>query len=176
MSAEPAPITPDGPLGGRGLCPPVGAGGGAAGRLPRAPCAVASGIVPHTPLASERIQLMQPRRRFRFIKELSEGAFGKVYLAEMITGENFKSVVAIKLLHGKWTTHQEIVQRSRDEARVLGLLHHRNIIRVEDLTSINGQCAIVMEYLEGVDLKWMMSYLKDKGKSTEQAFDILPAT
>ena len=39
---------------------------------------------------------------------------------------------AIKLLHGKWVSHEEIVQRSRDEARVLGLLHHRNIVRVED--------------------------------------------
>lgn len=107
---------------------------------------------------------MEPRRRFRFIKELSEGAFGKVYLAEMITGDNFKSVVAIKLLHGKWTGHQEIVQRSRDEARVLGLLHHRNIIRVEDLTSIQGQCAIIMEYLDGVDLKTLVTDAKDRGE------------
>ena len=86
----------------------------------------------------------------------------QVYLAEMITGDNFKSVVAIKLLHGKWTTHQEIVQRSRDEARVLGLLHHRNIIRVEDLTSINGQCAIVMEYLDGVDLKSLVNDARER--------------
>ena len=104
---------------------------------------------------------MEPRRRFRILKELAEGAFGKVYLAEMITGDNFKSVVAIKLLHGKWVGHEEIVQRSRDEARVLGLLHHRNIVRVEDLTSINGQCAIIMEYLEGVDLKSLLRYCKD---------------
>ena len=34
---------------------------------------------------------MEPRRRFRILKELAEGAFGKVYLAEMITGDNFKS-------------------------------------------------------------------------------------
>jgi len=106
---------------------------------------------------------MEPRRRFRFLKELSEGAFGKVYLAEMITGDNFKSVVAIKLLHGKWAGHEEIVQRSRDEARVLGLLHHKNIIRVEDLTSINGQCAIVMEYLDGVDLKSLVTHLRETG-------------
>ena len=106
---------------------------------------------------------MEPRRRFRILKELAEGAFGKVYLAEMITGDNFKSVVAIKLLHGKWVGHEEIVQRSRDEARVLGLLHHRNIVRVEDLTSINGQCAIIMEYLEGVDLKSLLRYCRDSG-------------
>ena len=107
------------------------------------------------------VRNMQPRRRFRFLKELSEGAFGKVYLAEMVTGDRFSSVVAIKLLHGKWTGHTEIVQRSRDEARVLGLLHHRNIIRVEDLTSINGQCAVVMEYLDGVDIKTLVAHCRD---------------
>jgi serine/threonine protein kinase len=104
---------------------------------------------------------VEPRRRFRIMKELSEGAFGKVYMAEMITGDNFKSVVAIKLLHGKWVSHEEIVQRSRDEARVLGLLHHRNIVRVEDLTSINGQCAVIMEYLEGVDLKHLIRHCRE---------------
>jgi len=117
---------------------------------------------------------MEPRRRFRILKELAEGAFGKVYLAEMITGDNFKSVVAIKLLHGKWVGHEEIVQRSRDEARVLGLLHHRNIVRVEDLTSINGQCAIIMEYLEGVDLKSLIRFCLDNQSQVPRkvAFEI----
>lgn len=107
--------------------------------------------------------MVEPRRRFRFLKELSEGAFGKVYMAEMITGEGFSSIVAIKLLHGKWAGHLEIAQRSRDEARLLGLLHHRNIVRVEDLSSINGQCAIVMEYLDGVDLKALTAYCQKNG-------------
>lgn len=121
---------------------------------------------------------MEPRRRFRILKELAEGAFGKVYLAEMITGDNFKSVVAIKLLHGKWVGHEEIVRRSRDEARVLGLLHHRNIVRVEDLTSINGQCAVIMEYLEGVDLKSLIRYCKKTGKPYPRrvAFEIAAST
>ena len=121
---------------------------------------------------------MEPRRRFRIVKELAEGAFGKVYLAEMITGDNFKSVVAIKLLHGKWVGHEEIVQRSRDEARVLGLLHHRNIVRVEDLTSINGQCAIIMEYLEGVDLKSLIRFCKENNATIPRkvVFEIAAST
>jgi serine/threonine protein kinase len=112
------------------------------------------------------------------MKELAEGAFGKVYMAEMITGDNFKSVVAIKLLHGKWTSHEEIVQRSRDEARVLGLLHHRNIVRVEDLTSINGQCAVIMEYLAGVDLKHLIRYCRDHNTPLPRrvAFEIIAST
>ncbi|MEC7985815.1 MAG: protein kinase [Myxococcota bacterium] len=106
---------------------------------------------------------MEPRRRFRFLKKISEGTFGKVYMSEMITDSNFSKIVAIKVLHGKWIEHEEIVQRSRDEARVLGLLNHRNIIRVEDLTSIKGKCAVIMEYLDGVDLKSLITYCSDRG-------------
>lgn len=109
--------------------------------------------------------MAEPRRRFRFLKELAQGGFGKVYLAEMITGDNFSSVVAIKVLHGRWVDNDEVVMRSRDEARLLGRLRHRSIVRVEDLTAIQGQCAIVMEYLQGVDLKNICTALREQGKT-----------
>lgn len=98
------------------------------------------------------------KRRFRFLKKLSEGTFGKVYLAEMVTENKFSKVVAIKVLHAKWVDHDEIVRRSRDEARVLGRLQHRNIINVIDLISIGGKCSVIMEYLDGVDLKSLINY------------------
>lgn len=103
------------------------------------------------------------RRRFRIHKEIAEGGFGKVYLAEQISSDGFSRIVAIKLLHAKWSSHDEVVKRTRDEARVLGRIRHQHIVKVEDLTSLEGKCAIVMEYLEGVDLKWMSSFLKEKG-------------
>ena len=103
------------------------------------------------------------RRKFRIIKEIAEGGFGKVYLAEQISADGFSRIVAVKLLHAKWSSHDEVVMRTRDEARLLGLIRHQHIVKVEDLTSIDGKCAIVMEYLEGCDLKWMMTWLKEQG-------------
>ena len=103
------------------------------------------------------------RRRFRFINEIAEGGFGKVFLAEQLSADGFSRIVAIKLLHSKWSSHDEVVMRTRDEARLLGLIRHQHIVRVEDLTSIDGKCAIVMEYLEGVDLKAMMGFLREQG-------------
>ncbi len=118
---------------------------------------------------------MESRRRFRFVSEIAAGGFGKVYLAEMKSGDNFSTIVAVKVLHGKWVGNDEIVMRSRDEARLLGKLRHRNIVRVEDLTAIQGQCAIVMEYLQGVDLKAITNFLKDNGKifPRQAAFEVI---
>lgn len=121
--------------------------------------------------------MAEPRRRFRFLKELAQGGFGKVYLAEMITGDNFSSIVAIKVLHGKWVDNDEVVMRSRDEARLLGRLRHRNIVRVEDLTAIQGQCAIVMEYLQGIDLKTICGALREQNRvfPRQAAFEVIGA-
>ncbi len=105
---------------------------------------------------------MSTRRKFRFIREIARGGFGTVYLAEMITGDDFSTVVAVKLLHKQWSQHQEVVMRSRDEARLLGRLRHRHIVRVEDLTSVEGHCAVVMEYLDGVDLGTLIEWLKER--------------
>ena len=67
--------------------------------------------------------------------------------------------------------------RTRDEARLLGLIRHQHIVKVEYLTSIDGKCAIVMEYLEGCDLKWMMTWLKEQGHQFPRAslFEIVLA-
>lgn len=117
---------------------------------------------------------MQPRRRFRFIREIATGGFGKVYLAEVVSADNFSTAVAIKLLHGRWLSNDEIVMRARDEARLLGKLRHKNIVRVEDLTSIHGQCAIVMEYLDGVDTRTLCQWLRDHDRlfPREAAFEV----
>lgn len=85
-------------------------------------------------------------------------------MAEMVTGDNFSTVVAIKLLHAQWADHEEILMRSRDEARLLGRLRHRSIVRVEDLTYIQGHCAVIMEYLEGADLKSLMGFVGGRGE------------
>lgn len=103
------------------------------------------------------------RRRFRIIREIAEGGFGKVYLAEQLTPDGFSKVVALKLLHQKWSTHDEVAKRTRDEARLLGLIRHQNIVRVEDLTSLDGKLTIVMEYLDGMDLKEIRQFLAATG-------------
>ncbi len=74
--------------------------------------------------------------------------------------------ISCQLLKSQWSDNQEVVVRLQDEARLLALLRHRNIINVFDLTSLNGRAAIIMEYLEGIDLSLIISAMKDTGKRT----------
>ena len=102
-------------------------------------------------------------RQFRFIRAIAAGGFGTVYLCKEEHASGFSQVVAIKLLNAQWSDSDEISSRIRDEARLLGLLRHRNIVNVLDLTSIQGRSAVIMEYLEAVDLRFLCRHCKDIG-------------
>jgi serine/threonine protein kinase len=95
-------------------------------------------------------------RRFQFLREIASGGFGSVYLAKVIHADGFNRLVAVKLLHKRWSENDEIASRMRDEARLLGWLRHRNIVEVLDLTFIDGRSAVVMEYLEAIDAKGLV--------------------
>lgn len=84
---------------------------------------------------------------------LGEGTFGAVYLADMESAGGFKRRVALKLLHPSWDPGSDAGRRLRDEARLLGRLEHRHIVRVDDLLRLDGRWALVMEYVAGADLE-----------------------
>lgn len=102
-------------------------------------------------------------RRFHFIREIASGGFGSVYLTKVIHADGFSRLVAVKLLHPRWSENEEIASRMRDEARLLGWLRHKNIVDVMDLTLIDGRCAVIMEYLDAVDLKVIITRCAEEG-------------
>lgn len=96
---------------------------------------------------------MATGRRFELVRELGSGAFGTVYLANMVSGGDFRKRVAIKLLNAQWDAGGDAGRRLRDEARLLGLLRHRSIVAVDDLVLLDGRWAVVMEHVPGADLE-----------------------
>ncbi|MDG1478987.1 MAG: serine/threonine-protein kinase, partial [Myxococcota bacterium] len=108
-------------------------------------------------------------RRFHFLREIASGGFGSVYLCKVMHADGFSRLAAVKLLKAQWNDNEEIVHRIRDEARLLGLLRHRNIVDVMDLTSIDGRTAVIMEYLEAVDFRMIIAELTDPQLNAKQA-------
>lgn len=108
---------------------------------------------------------LRHQRRFQILREIAHGGFGTVFLVRLLQPDGFSRVVAVKLLHPQWSENAEVAGRMRDEARLLGLLRHRNIIDVMDLTRLDGRVAIVMEYVEAVDTKLLIRVLHDRGAS-----------
>ena len=87
-----------------------------------------------------------------FLKVLGTGAMGSVYLAEMVSGHNFRRQIAVKVIKNEMQDAAPFIMRMRDEARLLGLLQDDEILQVLNLVNIQGRDAILMEYVEGADL------------------------
>lgn len=85
------------------------------------------------------------------LETLGEGAFGVVCVARLTMG-GVERAVALKILKGEWADHVEVLQRTKDEARLLALLNHPYIVKVDQLTRLWDRVTIVMEYVPGASL------------------------
>ena len=106
--------------------------------------------------------------RYQIIKSIGEGGMANVYLAyDTILDRN----VAIKVLRGDLAHDDKFVRRFQREALAASSLSHPNIVEVYDVGEDNGQYYIVMEYIEGKQLKQL---LKKRGKLTlSEVIDIM---
>ena len=99
-------------------------------------------------------------RSLTFTETIGVGAFGSVYKADLTSDQGFRRAVAVKIVLESHAEKEMFITRMRDEARLLGLLHDDHILKVIDLLQINDRDAIVMEYIEGVDLSQAVSEKK----------------
>jgi len=88
--------------------------------------------------------------RFRRIRQLGAGGFGKVWLA---MDSNLNRQVAIKIAH---TSDADTQERMYREARALAAVRHENCVHVYDILEEDDGMAIVMEYVEGMSLAQTM--------------------
>ena len=106
--------------------------------------------------------------RYQIIKTIGEGGMANVYLAyDTILDRN----VAVKILRGDLSNDEKFVRRFQREALNASSLSHPNIVEVYDVGDDNGQYFIVMEYIEGKNLK---DLLKKRGRLTvSEVVDIM---
>lgn len=106
--------------------------------------------------------------RYQIIKSIGEGGMANVYLAyDTILDRN----VAVKVLRGDLAADEKFVRRFQREALSASSLSHPNIVEVYDVGEDNGQYYIVMEYIEGCQLKQL---LKKRGRLTlSEVIDIM---
>lgn len=85
---------------------------------------------------------------YTLLRLLGKGGMAEVWYAE----NDIEKPAAVKILNPDFSLNTQIVERFRNEARVMVKLNHPNIRQVYSYTAIDGRPCIVMEYLEGDDL------------------------
>ncbi len=94
---------------------------------------------------------------------LGVGGFGKVVCALQTGPMGFRRKVAIKRLRGSSAS-----RRSEDaliaEARLGGLLRHKNIVAIYNLEEDDDGWLVVMEYVEGITLATLLARCRERGE------------
>lgn len=115
---------------------------------------------------------MMEHSRYKIIERLDSGGMAEVFRAvEESTVGGMKRNVAIKRILPNLTRNKKFVAMFLDEARLSLHLQHANIVQVTDIGKVDshdgsGEEAyfLVMEYVEGVNLKTLLEYQKRLGQ------------
>jgi tetratricopeptide (TPR) repeat protein len=90
---------------------------------------------------------------YRIIGPLGAGGMGEVYVAR---DPSLGRTVAIKVLPQRFSGDRESLSRFTREARSASALNHPNIVTIHEVGTDGGTPYIVMEHIEGSDLRTLL--------------------
>jgi serine/threonine protein kinase len=109
------------------------------------------------------------------LEYLAEGGMGAIYLGKKMGAGGFEKQVVLKQLLPEFTRQPEFIDLFLREARLSATLDHANIIHTIDLVTAGEDYFIVMEYLDGADLRTLLRRCKRKRRRLSPAAGIYVA-
>ncbi|MGK0187156.1 MAG: serine/threonine protein kinase [Verrucomicrobiales bacterium] len=145
------PIAPDAP---GGICPKCVAAGAIPPLLEGDESASTSkgSWQPAAPMTTEQLDAILTEYTVEEI--LGAGGMGVVYRAVQ---KNLNREVAIKVMPRELAEDPAFVERFSREAKALAALNHPHIVTVHDTGTIDGICYIVMELVDGANLREVLA-------------------
>jgi len=105
--------------------------------------------------------------RYKIKKQRGSGGMALVYEAQDILLDR---KVAIKMLRPEFVSDEDFINKFRHEAKAVARITHPNVVSIYDIVESEESLYLVMEYIEGKDLK---SLIKERGQlSVVEALDI----
>ncbi len=99
---------------------------------------------------------------FTTLSVLGEGGMGRVVLAVRTEG-GLRRLYALKRLRAELVEDEVARESFLDEARLMGLLHHPNVVRVFDVGSDQEGPYMLMEFVHGITLRGLLKQVVQDG-------------
>jgi serine/threonine-protein kinase len=102
--------------------------------------------------------------RYTITERVDQGGMAEVFRGVAESLQGFKKNVAIKRILPNLTKNKKFVAMFLDEARLSLHLQHANIVHVFDIGLSDSTYFIVMEYVDGANLKTLIEHHRKKNK------------
>lgn len=93
---------------------------------------------------------------------VARGGMAEVYRGLHVGQDGFRRLVAIKRILPHHAQNAEFTEMFKDEAHIGQRLQHANIVKVEGFDIIDGSASIIMEFVDGADLRSLLSAIENK--------------
>jgi len=114
--------------------------------------------------------------RYRITERIASGGMAEVFRGVAESLQGFRKNIAIKRVLPALTQNKKFVAMFLDEARLSLSLQHANIVQVFDIGHTDDTYFIVMEYVDGVDLKTLLEWRRRMGKRLPMSVSLNIAT
>jgi eukaryotic-like serine/threonine-protein kinase len=104
--------------------------------------------------------MAQQQQRYKVLERIASGGMAEVFRAESAGLEGFKKTVAIKRVLPHLSEKKQFIGMFLDEARLSAQLSHSNCVQVFDIGVGDNTYFIVMEFVDGSDLKGVIEHRK----------------
>ena len=104
-------------------------------------------------------------QRYKILRRLDAGGMAEVFLGHSVSLEGFEKSVAIKRVLPSLSANAKFVNMFKDEARLSLYLNHANIVSVFEVGRVDDVHFIVMEYVDGTNLRRVQESLHKQRRS-----------
>ncbi|MCB9072932.1 MAG: serine/threonine protein kinase [Bdellovibrionaceae bacterium] len=98
------------------------------------------------------------------LERLASGGMAEIYLSKKIAAEGVQKFVAVKRILSQHSASEDFIRMFKDEAKIAVNLSHSNVVSIYDFGVENSQLYLVMEYMEGKNLRQILNRLKQLNK------------
>lgn len=98
--------------------------------------------------------------KYILLERLAAGGMAEVYLAKSTGAVGVNKFVAIKRILPQYSDHPEFIEMFKEEAKIAVNLNHGNVVSIFDFGVEKSQFYLVMEYVEGRNLRQVLNEFK----------------
>ncbi len=100
--------------------------------------------------------------KYILLEKMASGGMAEIYLAKSPGANGVTKFLAIKRILPQFSDNTEFIDMFKEEAKIAVNLNHGNVVSIYDFGVEKAQFYLVMEYVEGRNLRQIINELKKK--------------